>query len=263
MKSVLKDKSTRLFFVLGGIFITNALVAEFMGVKIFSLERSLGMESLNWTIFGVEGLGLNLSAGVMLWPIVFVLTDVINEYFGHRGVKILSYFTVGLIIYAFIMIYFTISLAPNEWWQSESGMLGPDPEQHLTNMDLAFKKIFGQGLWIIIGSLVAFLVGQFVDVYVFQKLKRFTGGNKIWLRATGSTLVSQFIDSFVVLFIAFYIGADWDLVRVIAIGCVNYSYKFLLAILLTPLIYLAHNWIDNYLGEEEAERLKAQAALKS
>jgi len=261
MKSILQDKSAQLFFVLGGIFIANALVAEFMGVKIFSFERSIGIEPMNWTVFGVDDLGFNMAGGVLLWPIVFILTDIINEYFGHRGVRILSYFTVILILYAFLMIYFAISLAPNDWWQTESGMLSANPQEHIVDMDLAFRKIFGQGLWIIVGSLVAFLVGQIVDVVVFQRLKKYTGGSKIWLRATGSTLVSQFIDSFIVLFIAFYIGADWDLVRVLAIGSVNYLYKFILAVLLTPLIYLAHHWIDNFLGKEDAERLKSQASI--
>jgi len=261
IKDILNNKVNRLFFVLGGIFITNALVAEFMGVKIFSFEESLGFDSMNWTIFGVKDLGFNLSAGVLLWPVVFVMTDVINEYFGKRGVKMMSYFTVLLILYAFIMIYFTISLAPNEWWQSESGLLSDDPSSHIADMDLAFRKIFGQGLWIIVGSLVAFLVGQIVDVFTFHKIKKLTGEKKVWLRATGSTLVSQFIDSFVVLFIAFYIGADWDIVRVLAIGLVNYLYKFTLAVLLTPAIYLAHHWIDNYLGIEVADRLKKDAAL--
>ncbi len=261
MKSILQDKSTQLFFVLGGIFITNAIIAEFIGVKIFSFEKSIGLEPLSWTILGVEDLGFNLTAGVLLWPVVFVLTDIINEYFGHRGVKALSYFAVILIIYAFMMIYFAISLSPNDWWQSQSGLLDPDSSNHIQDMDLAFQKVFGQGLWIIVGSLVAFLVGQIVDVFVFQKLKKITKGSKIWLRATGSTLVSQFIDSFVVLFIAFYIGADWDIVRVLAIGSVNYIYKFIVAVLLTPVIYLAHHKIDGYLGEEEAERLKTQASL--
>ena len=159
------------------------------------------------------------------------------------------------------MIYFAISLSPNDWWQSQSGLLDPNTSNHIQDMDLAFQKVFGQGLWIIAGSLVAFLVGQIVDVFVFQKLKKITKGSKIWLRATGSTLVSQFIDSFVVLFIAFYIGADWDIVRVLAIGSVNYIYKFIVAVLLTPVIYLAHHKIDGYLGEEEAERLKTQASL--
>ncbi len=256
IKDFYQNKINRLYLFLGGFFITNALIAEFVGVKIFSLEKTLGFSPFNWEIFGVDGLGFNLTAGVVLWPVVFIMTDVINEYYGEKGVKLLSYFTVGLIIYAFAMVYMAIYLAPNEWWTSQSGLLGGGD---IENMDLAFKKIFGQGLWIIVGSLVAFLIGQIVDVFTFHKIKQHTGEGRIWLRATGSTLVSQFIDSFVVLIVAFYIGADWELVRVLAIGFVNYLYKFIIAVALTPLIYLAHEIIDNYLGKETADRLKRLA----
>jgi len=252
-------KENKLFFLLAGFFITNAILAEFIGVKIFSLEKTLGWDPMNWTILGVEGLGFDMTAGVLTWPIVFIMTDIINEYYGHRGVKFLSYMAVGLIIFAFVVVYGAIALSPNEWWQSISGVVDGDNNKSVENMDLAFSKIYGQGLWIIVGSLVAFLVGQIIDVFTFHKIKKITGEKKIWLRATGSTLVSQFIDSFVVLFIAFYIGADWDLVRVLAIGAVNYTYKFSMAILLTPLIYLAHYIIDNYLGKTVAEKLKTQA----
>lgn len=252
----------QLFLILGGFFITNTLVAEFIGVKIFSLEASLGFQPLNLTLFGVEGLGFNLTAGVMLWPVVFVMTDIINEYYGKRGVRTLSNMAVVLILYAFFMFYWGIKLVPNEWWQFQSG-LQKDPAQSISDMDLAFRKIFGQGLWIIVGSLVAFLIGQIVDVLVFHRIKRLTGEGKVWLRATGSTLVSQFIDSFVVLIIAFYVGADWDLIRVLAIGTVNYIYKFALAILLTPLIYLGHYLIDRYLGHELAHQMKKEAAAAS
>ncbi len=255
-----KNKAHTLFIILGGFFITNALVAEFIGVKIFSLEETLGFSSMDWTILGVEGLGFNLTAGVLLWPVVFVMTDVINEYYGKRGVRFLTYLTVGLIIYAFIIVYCAIHLSPNGWWDTLSGVTD-DPATSLERMDVAFKKIFGQGLWIIVGSLVAFLVGQILDVVVYQKIRKITGESKIWLRATGSTLVSQFVDSYVVLIIAFYIGADWDLVRVIAIGSVGYIYKFCMAILLTPVIYFAHHLIDNYLGEPLAEKLKMEAGL--
>lgn len=257
---ILTHKARYLFIILAGFFVCNALVAEFIGVKIFSLEQTFGFNSFDWKIFGVDGLGLNLSAGVVLWPIVFVMTDIINEYFGKRGVKMLSFLTVGLIIYAFVMVYLAIGLSPNEWWDQVSGTLSTQNENHLPKMNLAFSKIFGQGLWIIIGSLVAFLVGQFLDVIIFQKIKKITGDKKLWLRATGSTLISQLIDSFVVLIIAFYIGADWELTRVLAIGVVNYSYKFLIAIILTPIIYLAHNVIDNYLGDDLANSLKLSAA---
>ena len=92
--------------------------------------------------------------------------------------------------------------------------------------------------------------------------RKWTGEGKVWLRATGSTLISQFIDSFVVLFIAFYIGADWSALTVAAIGTVNYIYKFIMAVLLTPVIYLAHNLIDKYLGEELANQLKTKASVQ-
>jgi uncharacterized integral membrane protein (TIGR00697 family) len=258
--SLLKNKQFTLFLILAAIFIGNTLVAEVIGVKIFSFESTLGFDSFDWSVLGVEGLGMNLTAGVILWPVVFVMTDIINEYFGEKNVKFLSYVAIGVVAYSFIMIYGAIYLSPNEWWDSISGVNADNPEKSIRSMDLAFKKIMGQGLWIIVGSMVAFLVGQVIDVVIFHKIKKITGEKKIWLRATGSTLVSQFIDSFVVLFIAFYIGADWELIRVLAIGIVNYIYKFSMAILLTPLIYLGHFIIDRYLGEELADKMKADAA---
>lgn len=259
MKFAKNNKPYFLFLVLAGFFLTNALIAEFIGVKIFSLEETLGISPFNFSFFGETDLGFNMTAGVLLWPVVFVMTDVINEYFGKRGVKFLSYGTVAFIIFAFLIVYLAISLAPNDWWANLSGVNESDPSLSISNMDLAFKKIFGQGLWIIIGSLVAFLVGQIIDVMVFQKIKKWTGEKKVWLRATGSTLVSQLIDSYIVLMIAFYWGADWSFGRVAAIATVNYIYKFSMAIILTPLIYLAHHYIDRYLGEDLASKLKSEA----
>ena len=260
VNNILSHKSVKLFMVLAGLFVTTAIVAEIIGGKIFSLEATLGFQSFDWTILGVGSLGFNLTAGVILWPVIFIMTDIINEYFGVKRVKFLSYMTVGLILFAFVMIYGAIYIAPNDWWTSVSGMDTSDTSNSIANMNLAFRKIMGQGLWIIIGSTVAFLVGQVVDVIVFQKIRNVTGEKKVWLRATGSTLVSQFIDSYVVLLIAFWIGSDWELVRVLAIGTVNYIYKFVVAILLTPAIYIAHNVIDNYLGATMAEEMKSSAS---
>lgn len=263
--TIVSNKSIRLFIVLAGFFVANALIAEFIGVKIFSLEQSLGLEPVSLSFFGVDQLAFNLTAGVLLWPFVFVLTDLINEYYGARGVRMLSYLTAGLILYAFAMFYLGIHLSPADFWpQSHINPNLPPAEQlaireKVGNYDYAYRLVFGQGLWIIIGSLVAFLVGQIIDVTVFQRIKRYTGEKFIWLRATGSTLVSQFIDSFVVLFIAFYVGADWSLSLVLAIGVVNYLYKFCMALLLTPVIYLAHAGFDRYLGKELAEEMKHSA----
>lgn len=246
----MNNKTTKLFVILGGFFICNALLAEFIGVKIFSLEACFGYPSLsenpNWPLPG-----FNLTAGVLLWPFVFILTDIINEYFGKKGVRFLSYLTVGLIAYAFLMINMAIWLVPADFWIG--GYKAVD------NMQLSFQAVFGQGLWIIVGSIVAFLIGQLLDVIVFHKIKQATGERYLWLRATGSTLVSQFVDSFVVLFIAFYLSGVFSFKMVLAIGFVNYIYKFVVAIVLTPLLYLIHNWIDAYLGSNLAHKLMEKA----
>jgi uncharacterized integral membrane protein (TIGR00697 family) len=253
---ILEDKSTKLFIILGGFFIANAIIAEFIGVKIFAFEGTLGLEPFNWNLFGQVG-SLNFTAGVLLWPVVFIMTDVINEYFGKRGVRMLSYLAVGLISYAFLMVYAAIALAPASWW------IGANSENGVPDMQVAFANIFGQGMWIIVGSLVAFLIGQLVDVLVFYRIKKMTGDKYIWLRATGSTLISQFIDSFVVLYIAFVIGPQhWEIGLFLAVGTVNYVYKFVMAIILTPGIYGAHFMIDKYLGKERAEALKREASLE-
>ncbi|MDQ3142679.1 MAG: queuosine precursor transporter, partial [Bacteroidota bacterium] len=188
-------------------------------------------------------------------------------YYGPKGVRFLSYMAAALISYSFIMFWFGMKLVPADFWPSAHLDFLADGEQksklssEVSNFNTAYKLVFGQGLWIIIGSLTAFLVGQIIDVFVFQKIKARTGESKIWLRATGSTLISQAIDSYIVLFIAFYIGAGWPLSKVFAIGTVNYIYKFLVAILLTPLIYMVHYFVDRYLGHDEATKLKNQAML--
>lgn len=252
-KSTPNSKKNNLFIFLGGFFICNALVAEFIGVKIFSLEKSLGFNPLSLKLLGNE-FSFNMTAGVLLWPVVFIMTDIINEYYGKRGVRLLSYLAAALIAYAFVMVFWAIKLNPADFW------LLKDMDGSKLNMQTAYSSIFGQGLWIIIGSLVAFLVGQLIDVTVFHFLKLKTGDGMLWLRSTGSTLVSQFVDSFVVLFIAFYIGAGWDLKLVIGIGIVNYIYKFTIALILTPSLYLVHALIDNYLGKELSEQMMKEAA---
>ncbi len=259
MANIFKSKPQILFILLAGFFIVNAIVAEFIGIKIFSLEQTLGFDPVSINLLGQTGLSFNLTAGVLLWPVVFIMTDLINEYYGPKAIRFLSWLTVGLIIYAFIMVFAAISTTPNEWWNLESGKLDANPVNHLSSMNLAFKKVMGQGLWIIFGSVIAFLVGQVLDVFIFHRIKKVTGEGKIWLRATGSTLISQFIDSYVVLIIAFYIGSDWELSRVLAIGTVNYIYKFFMAFLLTPVIYWVHALIENYLGHEQAQNLKDMA----
>jgi queuosine precursor transporter len=257
MEIELERKKHNLFVILCGIFITNALIAEMVGVKIFSAESSLGFDPVNLNIMGFV-MSFNLTAGAILWPIVFVTSDLINEYFGKPGVKRISYFTAGLIAYAFLAIYFTIKLAPADFWLEANNT---DNNGNYFNIHFAFNKLFGQGLRIIAGSLTAFLIGQFVDVYTFQKFRKVTGSRMLWLRATGSTLISQLVDSFVVLFIAF--SGTFTTAQIFAIGVTNYIYKFVMAILLTPLIYVGHYWIDRYIGKDAAHKISDEAAGQS
>ncbi|HCM77514.1 MAG TPA: hypothetical protein DIS90_14115 [Cytophagales bacterium] len=254
MSPELTRKKNNLFIVLSGIFLTNALIAEMIGVKIFSAENTVGMAPAHLDILGFT-MDFNLTAGVVIWPIVFVTTDLINEYFGKPGVKRISYLTAGLIAYSFVVIFLSIKLPPANWWLEANNT---DNAGNYFNIDFAFNKIFGQGQRIIIGSLTAFLIGQLVDVFVFQKLRKITGPKKLWLRATGSTLVSQLVDSFVVLFLAF--TGIFSTSQIIAIGITNYIYKFLVAVALTPVIYAGHYVIDNYLGREHAQRIADEAS---
>ena len=259
---VVQHRPSRLFVILAGFFVANALVAELIGVKIFALEPTLGLEPWNFNLFGEVG-ALQFSAGVLLWPVVFVMTDIINEYYGRRGIKMLSYLTVGLISYAFLMIFAAIALVPADWWQIQS------TQQGVPDMQAAFRVTFGQGLLIIVGSLAAFLLAQLADVISFHRIKRVTGEGKLWLRATGSTLISQLIDSLVVLFIAFKAGPSlvggtiepWPWSRLFAVATVQYSYKLIMAIALTPVIYWAHHRIDRYFGEPLATEMKARAQV--
>lgn len=255
MHITLQNKSTKVFMMLSSFFVANALIAECIGVKIFSLEKTFGLNPLNATIFNQPGISFTLTCGVLLWPLEFIMTDIINEYFGPKGVRRVSYIAVSLILYAFMMFYFAMQLAPADFW------IGVNSDKGVPDMPSAFNAIFGQGMWIIFGSLTAFLVSQVVDVTVFHWVKRKTGEKKMWLRATGSTFVSQLVDSFIVLFIAFYIGQGWSMNLVLAICLFNYTYKFFAAIVLTPVMYLVHNVIDKYLGAELANEMKV-AAMK-
>lgn len=247
-------RATRLFTVLTGFFVANALIAEFVGVKIFALETTLGLKSFNWNLFGQSG-SLSFTAGVLIWPVVFVMTDVINEYFGVRGVRFISWLAVALISYAFVAAYVAIQLAPAEWW------VGISAERGVPDMQAAFTVIFGQGMWTIAGSITTFLLGQLIDVAIFHRIRRATGERLVWLRATGSTAVSQLVDSFVVLYIAFVLGPQhWPMEQFLAVGTVNYGYKLTLAILMIPVIYAGRRGIQRYLGVESAARLRREAA---
>jgi len=247
-------RAQRLFVVLAAFFCVNAVLAEFIGVKIFALEDTLGLAPFEWNLFGQKG-SLNFTAGTLLWPIVFIMTDTVNEYYGRKGVRFISWLAVGLILYGFVFAFAAIGLAPAGWW------VGAAQSQGVPDLQKAFSAIFGQGLWTIWGSVIAFLIGQLIDVSIFHRIRRSTGPRAVWLRATGSTAVSQLVDSFVVLYIAFVIGPQhWPIDLFLAVGTLNYLYKMGAALALIPLLYLARGLIHSYLGHEQALRMTEHAS---
>jgi queuosine precursor transporter len=251
LNNILQHKPTKLLLGITAFFCCNALIAESIGTKIFSLEKLFGGTPHPFSMFGASGLTISLTCGVLLWPLEFIITDIVNEYYGPKVVRRISFTAIALISYAFIMYYAAIHIPPADFW------IGTGSSNNIPNMQDAFNGIFGQGMRIIIGSIVAFGVSQLVDVYVFHKIKKATGDKKVWLRATGSTLVSQLVDSYIVLFIAFLGVFSWQ--QILAIGVVNYIYKASMAIILTPVIYVAERRIEKYLGHETAMKMKKAA----
>jgi uncharacterized integral membrane protein (TIGR00697 family) len=213
---MLPNKRNFIFLLLAGIFITNAITAELIGGKLIQIY------------------GFTLSLGILPWPIVFVTTDLINEYFGQKGVRRLTFLTAGLICYAFILLFFGMQIPAVEF----------SPVK-----DEQFTAVFGQSMWIIVGSIIAFIVSQLLDMYLFSQFKKQTGDKHIWLRATGSTVISQLIDSFIVLGIAFYLPGKITLAQYFTMGITGYIAKLVIAVGMTPLVYLGHFWIGRQLKE--------------
>ena len=114
--NIIKDKPTRLFIILGGFFIANAIIAEIIGVKVFSLEDTLNIPRADFTLLNEPHLSFSLTVGVLPWPVVFVLTDIVNEYYGVKGVRFLSVLTAALISFAFFIFYFAIKASPDTAW---------------------------------------------------------------------------------------------------------------------------------------------------
>ncbi|MBA4240306.1 MAG: hypothetical protein C0448_06250 [Sphingobacteriaceae bacterium] len=215
----LKSRKDIVFLVLAGFFITNAIVAELIGGKLVQF-------------FGL----FTQSIGIILWPVIFLLTDLINEYYGKDGVKKLTYITVGLISFTFILLSVALNIPATSF----------SPVS-----DSVFNTVFGQSQWIIVGSIVAFLFSQLIDVYVFWAFKKVTGDKHIWLRATGSTMVSQLVDTFVVQFIAFVLPGKWPFNEFIVNASWGYAFKLLVALALIPMIYVGHYVIGKYLHKKD------------
>lgn len=226
---MLQKKKDILFIALCGIFITSAIVAELISCK----QADIGL--------------FPIIAGIVPWPVVFLLTDVLNEFYGKQTVRRLSWMTCGFIAFCFLLVFVAVELPT-------------DPHSYAT--DAEFRKLFGGSLMIMVGSITAFAVSQQIDVWAFWMFKRMTGDRFIWLRATGSTLISQFADSYIVLIVGFLLPGTLTLKQVLYLGITGYATKLVIAIGLTPLIYVVRNFVRKYLGED-ADLLAKEATATS
>jgi len=220
--NILSNKKIFVLFILSGLFVTNAIIAEMISSKLGQFGPFTAI------------------VGLIPWPIVFLTTDIVNEYYGKEIVKKLSYLTVGLIAYSFIVLYIAMQITTS-------------PNSPAT--DAQFKAVFGQTNWVIVGSITAFFISQLVDVSVFWFIRRLTGEKLIWLRTTGSTIVSQFVDSFVVLAIGFLLPGKISFDQFIEWGFTGYLFKLIIAVALTPIIYIVHSLMDKLLGKKEKNKL--------
>jgi uncharacterized integral membrane protein (TIGR00697 family) len=245
MSSPIASREARLLVVLAAILVSSAIVAELVSVKLFEVRF--------YAFLGVDTM-FTLTAGSLLWPLVFLTTDVVNEFFGRRAVRFITWLTVAMIGWTFIATRLAIVLPATSF--SPVG-------------DAAFAAVFGQSGWIIVGSMAAFTLAQLVDVAVFHRIRAALRGQLVWARATGSTLVSQLVDSFVVIYVAFWLpgvtglGNGVTAAQALEISLSSFAYKVGVAILVTPLVYASHALVHRVLGDEAAGRLAEEAAATS
>lgn len=218
------------------VFIASLLVADIVGIKLFRIP-------LPFPVLGFDA--IEHTCGMLTFPVTFLLTDLVNEYYGARAARRLTYLGLAAALFVFAVINLAQALpyldAPYNVRREE------------------FDAIFGSAKIMYIASLCAYLVGQLSDIAMFGFLKRLSGGRLVWLRATGSTVVSQFIDSFVVSYLAFSLGRQLFAdpanppappSAIPAIAVTGYTLKFVIAIAITPLIYAGRAAMRRWIGVE-------------
>ncbi len=211
----------RILVVLTAIFVTTLLVADITGSKFFYIP-----------LFEVGSFRfVTHSVGMLSFPVTFLLTDLINEYYGPRAAREVTYIGLGCAALSFCFIL--------------AARLMPVAGESPIPQDM-FDRVFGMSNRLYIASLTAYLCGQLADIQVFGILKRLTRGRHVWLRATGSTVLSQALDSFLVTWILFAGNPGVDgsvpgMDTILRIAATGYVLKFMIALGLTPVIY-AGRW---------------------
>ncbi len=218
------DARIMLFLTLVGVFLTSLLLGNLIAGKVAG--------------FSVAGHDVSMSAGAIPFPLTFILTDILNEFYGRRVVRRVTFLGFAMTALAFLMLLVAAALP---WMAAahEPGWQGLPPS--------AWNSVFTGATQIQIASMVAYLVGQLLDISLFFAIKKWTGDRALWLRATGSTLVSQLIDSTLVTMIGFSalpMAVQLDMIQA------GYLIKVASAIALTPVLYALHALIERTWGIE-------------
>jgi queuosine precursor transporter len=222
--SMFLDKRHKLFLVLTAVFVTCFVVGDIIGGKLIGGGKVFGFETLT-------------TVGMLPFPVTFLLTDLLNEFYGKRAARFVTLvgFAMGAMSFAIIYVAAKIPIAELARTPGWDGVT-----------EASFNNVFLGSLRMIIASLSAYLIAQFVDIGVFHLLKGATSGKLLWLRATGSTAVSQLIDTIVINVIAFSSGKTAS--HVINIIFTAYGLKLAIAVGLTPVIYVMHTLVQRGLG---------------
>jgi uncharacterized integral membrane protein (TIGR00697 family) len=206
------DRKQRLFVWIAGLFVSALIAGDLIGGKFFRVA------------------GLDLSVGMIPFPLTFVLTDIVNEFYGTEGARRITFLGLGMAIFVFTVINVALALPVS-------------PESPMSQE--LFARAFGWSSRLYVASLVAYVVGQLLDIWIFQLFLRITGHKFLWLRATGSTVFSQAIDTLVVNFVL--LSGKRPVEFILTVARNGYAVKLLIAVSMTPLIYLGRGLFLRYL----------------
>lgn len=229
----------RVFLLLTAVFISSLVTSNLIFQKFFTWTV---LNPFDWSSWDYT---FELSVGILPYPVTFLVTDIISEIYGKRRADqvVVSGFIASLFMIAIILVS---QAAPATTWSPVSS-----PE---------FAKVFGLTPGAVFASMTAYLTAQFIDIRLFHFWKRLTGGRHLWLRNNGSTIVSQFVDTSLVLALLCLTGAiPWDLYGGLLAN--GFTFKVLVALADTPFFYLAARVLRRRMGLGLGEEIPAQRSL--
>lgn len=225
-------KRDALFLSLSGIFLTALVLGNVIGttkfVTLFSLELPGWLLAITPELIREQDIyTMSVPVGLIAYPFTFLATDLISELYGRRKAQLMVW--VGFWMNVFMLFLMTV----NHWLPNTQGVSGG-----LNHFEGVYEFMVGNT----IGSMIAYLVAQSVDVRLFHFWKRLTKGKHLWLRNNASTMVSQLVDSTAILsilYLAGNLGSEVSTVGALVILILNsYLFKFFFALFDTPLCYL-------------------------